>query len=220
MLSIILYLIADIGCGWWGAMLCQNTFSVDLRIFLNLREVITFVKINTFITCLISGFIRATAFILKHNIVVDPKALFYIYLNFWLADLNAVLILSGFLLSWIYVPFSRENISERTIKKFSVIMLLAFIVIFVLFMKNHAMLYLIAVAIIGALYFSWIYGHLVATALLFIISNLCLAHFVAFETQHLLSFNTGFYPEVAIGLLLFALCTFYIGHVTLDSKKA
>ena len=46
MLSIILYLIADIGCGWWGAMLCQNTFSVDLRIFLNLREVITFVKIN------------------------------------------------------------------------------------------------------------------------------------------------------------------------------
>lgn len=217
--STLLYLTADIGCGYLGARLCQNTFSTDIRILLNLREGIQFFKTNALITCSFSGFIRTFSFILNYKESQDIGSVFFTYINLWLADLNAILILSGFLLSWVYVPFSRERISKKTIHKIEIFSWVTWVVLLMLFMKSDWMIYWMITGMLLSLYWSQTYGNLVATALLFIMANLYLAYFMGFQYRHFLYLDIQFYIFVPIILLLWVLCILYIGHCTLEAEN-
>jgi len=215
MVSTLLYLMADIGCGYLGARLCQNIFSTDIRILLNLREGIQFFKTNALITCLFSGFTRTFSFILSCKESQDIGTVFFTYINLWFADLNAILILFSFLLSWVYVPFSRERISKKSIHKIEIFLLIALVVFLMLFMKNDGTIYVMIVSMLLSLYWSQAYGHLVATALLFIIANLYLGYFMGIQYRHSLYFDIQFYIFSPIILLLWTLCILYMGYRTL-----
>jgi len=217
--STLLYLTADMGCGYLGTLLCQNIFSTDIRVLLNLLEGIKFIKMNAFITCLFSSLIRTFSFILSCKASKDVNTMFFTYINLWLADLNSILILSSFLLSWAYVPFSRERISKKAIKKIQLFLLITFIVFLMWFMKSDEVIYLILMMMLLSLYFSRIYGHLVATALLFIITNLCLVYFIGVQYRYFLYFDIKLYLLAPLILLLFTLCTLYIGHSTLQNLR-
>jgi len=109
--STLLYLTADIAGGYLGAFLCRGVFSQDLKPFANLKEGFQFLKINAFAVCLLSSLIRVLAIILNQKEPIHFQVLVFNFIDLWLSDLNAVLVLSGFILSWIYVPFSREKIN-------------------------------------------------------------------------------------------------------------
>ena len=137
---------------------------------------------------------------------------FYDYINLWLSDLNAILILSSFLLSWSYIPFSREKISDQTITKIPTITLGAFIMLSVFFMKKIELGYLIIAAMIIATYASKIYGYLIATLLLFIISTIFLSYFIAVKQQYVQNFGLELYTLIPATLLVFVICILYAGY--------
>jgi len=210
--AIVLYLMADIIGGYVGSVLCGNIFSSDIKPFANLQEVFKFLKTNSLITCLISGLLRISVVVLlNHNIVI------YDCINVWLADLNAILILASFLLSWSYVSFSREKLSEQAITIVPIIMLIMFIVFSMLFMQKIELGYLIIVAMVVSIYFAHVYGYLVATALLFIISAIFLSYFIAVGQQYVDCFGLKLYTLVPIVLFIFAICILYIGHFSIFS---
>ena len=211
---IVLYLMADIVGGYMGSILCRNIFSSDIKPFAKKQEVFKFFKINALITCLISGLLRVSAVVLlNHNIVI------YDCINLWLADLNAILILASFLLSWSYVSFSREKLSEQTITIVPIIMLVMFIIFSMLFMQKVELGYLIIVAMIASIYFAHVYGYLVATALLFIISAIFLSYFIAVGQQYVGYFGLKLYTLVPVFLFIFTICILYIGHFCQRSKN-
>lgn len=170
------YLTADIGCGWLGAFLCQTIFPSEMRMFSNWREWLSFIKVNAVITCLLSSFLRLTPLILTHKI--NSKFLLIQWLNLWLADLNSVLIMTSFLLSWWSVLFNRVKISEKEISKILVFVILGFIVLSILFVKNALLIYLIITAMVLALHLAFRHGYLIATAMLYMISTIYLTFFM------------------------------------------
>ena len=107
--SVVLYCLADIACGYWGAFLCQNSFSSDIRIFKDLKEWWNFFIKNACLVCVLSGGLRWLAFWFNQPTPVAPTIFFYHYIDLWLADLNSILLLSAFLFSWVTIPFSREK---------------------------------------------------------------------------------------------------------------
>lgn len=207
-ISMLLYLLADIGAGYLGARLCQNTFTSDIRPFAKLPDDYQFIILSTFITCLLSSLIRITAVILSHPSLRDPIILVYHFIDLWMADLNAILIFSVFLLSWVYIPFSREKISVRPLKKL-VITTLLFIIVSLLLIQKVEMIYLIIMAAILSIYLSHIYGYLIASALLFIISGLYLCYFIINQQEYLRMFGLVLYSLAPGFLLLYSILIIY-----------
>lgn len=107
--SIFLYCLADIACGYWGASICKNSFSSDIRIFKELKEWWNFFIKNAGLVCVVSASLRWFAFLLSQPTSVSPVILFYHYIDLWFADVNAILVLSAFLFCWVTIPFSREK---------------------------------------------------------------------------------------------------------------
>lgn len=112
--AMVLYLSADILCGYWGAYLCQNSFASDLKIFKNFREWLDFFK-KVAMMCMVSAGLRCMAIFLKPGLLLSFKAAFFYYLDAWFADLNAILILGTFLFSWVYIPFSRAQVDYKVV---------------------------------------------------------------------------------------------------------
>jgi len=213
--AMLLFLIADIGGGYIGAHWCQNVFSSDIKPFANLQENWHFFKINAFVTCIISSLLRwgVTIWLPTHNLSV------YAYIDLWLADLNAILVLSGFLLSWAYVPLSREKICEKIITKASIMVLVLFIIASILFMQKFILIYFIVAAMLISLYCAYTYGYLVAMVLLFIISSIFLGYFIAHKQQYLDYFGLGLYTIAPISLLVYVVCMLYVGHFQVSNLR-
>lgn len=116
--SLLLYSLADMGGGYLSAYYCQRNFSQDINPFSNWKETVNFLKIDAFLICVLSAFFRGVAFGLlsfsSSSLETLPSydlSFYAIYFfDFWLADLNAILVISAFVLSWVTVPQSREKI--------------------------------------------------------------------------------------------------------------
>jgi hypothetical protein len=109
---LCLYLMADIVGGYWGAKLCQNSFSSDIRLFKDLKEWWNFFIKQAACICVFSAACRCLAMFVNQyhqnpEISVSTNTWIWYYIDLWLADLNAVMILSAFLFPWITLPFSR-----------------------------------------------------------------------------------------------------------------
>jgi hypothetical protein len=223
-ISIFFYLIADVGCGCLGAVICQNIFSSDIRPFSNRQETYKFIKMNALITCTLSSLARMVALIptLLEN-KVKFNFIFFTYVDLWLGDLNSILILSSFLLSWVYVPFSREKILtthlRKSVKILFIITLVALIGFSLALIKKYQLIYFYIIAMLLSLYISYFYGYLIATGLLFIIASLYLAYFIVHQYQFLIYLGIVLYTLVPAFLLLFTLCALYAGHFKLRNKS-
>lgn len=159
-----------------------------------------------------SALVKIGAICLKQNIS------FYDCLDLWIADLNGVLTMSGFLLSWAYVPFSREKISEKPITVVVVVVII-FTLFSAFFMKNAALAYLIAGAMISSICISYYYGYLIATGLLFIISAIYLSHFMALKQQYMHCLGLEIYTLFPILLFVFSVGILYTGHYRIQLKR-
>lgn len=186
--TIYVYLFADLGAAWLGAYFSKNIFFLDLDPLIIQNKLLNFIKKMFFICCLSS-------------LIKIKKLLWLNYINLWVADLNAILIIASFVLSWIYVPFSQYKISHQLIKKSSTIILIFFIASSILFMKNIGIIYLIIINMITAIYWAYYYGFLIATILSFIISSIYLTYFIKHQDLSLYS---------PIVLLVFVICMLYV----------
>ncbi len=210
--SIILYLTADIGFGCLTAFLCQAVFSSDIRPFAAWCEVLNFIKINLFVT-LFSSLLRLIAFALIMDTSNKQSILLFNYIILWLADFNAIFILSAFLLSWVTIPFTREKISQEPFKKTFGITFIIFITCSLLFTKKYDMIYFYILSMFWSIYMSYLYGYLIATGLLFVMSSIYLVYFIAHKEQFVLNFGMGQYSLVPMLLFAFSLCMIYTGHL-------
>ena len=210
--TIFLYLIADLLGAWVGAIWCKNIFFSDVNHLINKKILLAFVAKNAAITCFISSFIKILAIILINQTTYGVKILLYNYINLWLADLNAILIIPSCILSWVAILFNQQNIYYKNIKILSIITIL-FILLSMLFMQQLELIYLIIIATITAIYAAYYYGYPIATLLLFVISSIYLCYFIAFKYQYLLYLGNLLYISIPMVLLLFALGMLYLSLV-------
>ena len=210
---IFSHLFADLFGGWLGSHLCKDVLFFNTNHLTNAHEVLKFIKKNAFITCFISSLTRMLPTVLTDKLNCGSKILLYNYIDLWLADLNAILIIASFILSWTYVLFNQYRISDQKIKQSSIIILITFIIFSMMFMKKIELIYLIIITMMLTVYCAYYYGYLIATFLLFIVSCIYLTYFMAFKNQYLLYFSLPLYTLTSIILLLFTICMLYVNLI-------
>jgi len=215
---ILQNLTADIGGGYFGALLCRNVFSSDVKPFSNTKELIIFLSINAFITCPLSSIIRIITPKWGCNVSSSLNTLLYQFANIELASLNAIIILSYFTLTWYCVPFSREKISKKSINKLSVVVFALFMVGMILLLRDRESIYILSIGMFLFIYAAYYYGCLIGSLLLFIISNLYLVYFIIHQQYYLEYLGPKLYLAVSILILIYSLCLLYISQVKERSK--
>lgn len=181
LISTVLYLSADIIPSFIGALLCQKILSSDINPFAKHKEWLQFIKINALFTCTLSSIFRIILWIFIQQKTIDLKIFFLNYLSLWLADLNAILLLSGFLLSWINVPLSRVKILKKPLSKWIVLSYITLMIISLVFIQQPWSIYSILILMLASLYLSRLYGYLIASALTFITATFYLAYFIKLD---------------------------------------
>jgi hypothetical protein len=190
---LILYSIADVGCGFIGAFLSQRILSSDIKPFENRQECVQFIVINALITCVLSSSLR----------IMTVKFNLYHYIDLWLGDLNATLIFSGLLLTWLCVPFSREKIFTRPINKLPLIVFSISAAVYIILMPAETWIYLIIATMVFSVYLSYVYGSLIGTALLFLVSSTYQIYFMLFKQYYYLEFGLTLYTVIPIALFVY-----------------
>lgn len=202
---IIFYLIADVGACSVGVLLCQNSFSSDNPWADNLGEWLGFIAVNLGITSLISSITRMIPIYLNNYTHMTNTTLFYNFIDLWLADLNAILVLFGFSITWLYLSYSRGSVTPNgKIKKIPLLSALFFIILSALFMQRYAFNYLIAISMLLSLYLSCKYRIIIATALLYFTSFLYLAHFTINKYQFLQNYGIEYYTLIPMILFIYS----------------
>jgi hypothetical protein len=210
------YILADIGVAYLSARLCQKTLSSDIRPFSNGREVLKFLKINMFISCPLSSILRMLAFF-EDAKFFESKAnpisfvlqdIFLYYIDFAMSDLSSILIFSSFLLSWVYVFYSREKISPFPIPAF----IFTNVLLYVLFEKIDISI-LFLVAIILSVLWSYIFGYIIATALMFLLSIASLGYFIAQKQYYTVNVSLPIQTATYLFLVLYVLIILRVGHI-------
>lgn len=217
LITIFLYLIGDIAGGYLGASLSQNTFKKDIRIFSDAKSLKHFILINALITSTFSSVYKLIALIVEQIRISNKAALpflelVYNFIELWLSDLNALLVIGGLLLSWISVPFSRERIIEGKFNKQHILMFLLILIASIYSMKTIDGIFIIVIAMYFSLFLGYRYGSLVITANMFIYSSLYLAYFIGFKEQYLITFTQPLYGVVILGLSIYVLICLYLAH--------
>lgn len=214
-ITIFFYLIADVGVGYFGVWLCQNSFASDNPWSANPGEWFGFITINLCITSLISSVIRMIPIFLNTTPAMTLASMFYTYITFWLADLNAILVLFGFSITWLYLAYSRGAIvPEGKVGKIPFLAVLICIILSALFMNRFQFNYFIAMSMLLSMYLSFKYRIIIATALLYFTSFLYLAHFTVSKQQFLQDYGLEIYTLVPVILFIYSagmLCLSSIG---------
>lgn len=212
--SIPLYLIADIGGGYLGAMLSQKILTSEIRPFANWQEMLKFLKVNAFITCPFVCLFQMMGVICSPNIEGDSVALIGLLSLLWLSDLNGILVVSGFLLSWTCVFYSREKVSPFPISSF-----ILFIISIYLFMFSADIFYLLLFAMAISFIWALLCGYLIATALLFLIA---FSYLMVISTQAQFSLQylgLILYACLLILLFAYAMAMLWVGHVVTNNSS-
>lgn len=211
MSSIFLYMIADLGGSYIGVHLCRSVFSSDFAVYTHSKEGLRFVMINAFTSCLLSSVLRIVAVMLYVANPMSLKTLGYYWVNFWLADLNGIIVLSGFFLSWISVYLGREAILHKNIPKHHTKIVWLFMITGILLLKKAEFM---VIAVLFSLYISYCYGVLMATVSSYILTIVFLRYFIIYQQVHLDYLGLHLYTLIPCALLFFLLFIMYIGQRT------
>lgn len=202
---VLFYLLADVGACFLGVLLCQNSFSTDNPWSNNLKEWLGFITINFFITSCLSSLIRMIPFLLTKSTDMTFPVLFYNFIDLWLADLNAILVLFGFSITWLYLAYSRGSILlDEKMEKIPLLAVLACIILSAFFLKKIEFEYLILMSMLLSIYLSYRHGIIMATALLYFISFLYFAHFMIGKQQFLQNYGIELYTLVPLVLFIYS----------------
>lgn len=202
---VLFYLLADVGACFAGVLLCQNSFATDNPRSDNLGEWLGFIATNLCVTSIISSLLRMIPLLLTKGVDMTFGFIFYNFMDLWLADLNAILVLSGFAITWLYLAYSRGSILfNEKMEKIPVFSVLVCIICSILFLKQIEFYYFIALSMALSLYLSYRYGIIMATALLYLISFLYFAHFMIGKQLFLKSYGIAFYTLVPIILFVYS----------------
>lgn len=242
----ILYSCIDLICGYIGAKICLTVFTTDIRPLADRLAAGTFFNTIAFVICPISASLKFAVinfhyFFANTSPLLPTKLTAYDCLQLWLADLNATLVIASLLLSWVYVPFSREKIfcypnvhdSEQELKpdilncsfwprmlafwsRLPRVALFAFTALFIaaaiIFISKVQAIFLIAAAAPMVLYFAYKHGYLIATALLFILASVFTAYFSIWHQLYWQQSNSIAYTVIPLTLLVFSILILFAGH--------
>lgn len=211
MSSIFLYMIADLGGSYIGVHLCRSVFSSDYAVYTHSKEGLRFVMINAFTSCLLSSVLRIVAVMLYVANPMSLKTLGYYWVNFCLADLNGIIVLSGFFLSWISVYLGREAILHKNTSKLPAKIVWLFIIMSMLVLKKAGVM---VMAVMFSLYLSYYYGVLMATVSSYILIMIFLRYFVTQQQAYLNYLGLHLYTLIPCGLLSLLILVLYIGQKT------
>lgn len=154
--ATFLYIAADLGLGCYAAFLSDAILSADIRTFSNDKETLKFLKTNAII-CLFSGLLRLIADFINFHPEISLTNILFNYIDHFFADLNGILIIFSFLISWVHVPFTQEKVFRGALNKLPAI-LITLLILGILLYMNHSSLHIFIIAILAALYLSYMYG--------------------------------------------------------------
>ncbi len=199
LITILLYVFADVGCGVMGAYICQNIFKNDIPRLLNFKTILKFIMLNAVTICLVSAGLRISA-LLNAN-VINSSEILNIFITFWLADLNSIILVFMFLFTWMSVYLSRERISIRNFSKIQVILLLVLIAGSVVFINNILFIALLIPMILISIFLAYWYGIVLGSGLAYATGIIYSAYFMQHFNYYFNLLGANFY---FIALLLFA----------------
>lgn len=207
--SLLLYLTADLGCSYLGVKLCKSVFSSDNLVYVDSKEWRNFVIINACASCFLSSLLRLLAVVFYTTNTMSLETLGYNWLTLWLADLNAIIVFSGFFLTWMTVHLRRERIVRHPLSNCNKVGLLLFVISCAVLMKKIEFI-LFAVGI--SLYLANSCGVLIATASSYALTVTFLIYVMFHQQQYLNDWGIQRYVLISCTLLCFLLSIQYIGQ--------
>ncbi len=198
--SIILYSMADIVCACLGAYLCRPIFASDIPKHITLTLWVRFLLMSALVSGL-SGLLRLSALLMQEQTLPALMAIFYIYMDLWLADLNAIIIFYTFLTTWLSIYMSREKVSNKRISWYHIAAFILYITVCILMMKKTALIYVLCAGMVMTMFFAYVHGIVIATLLMYVMSMLYLSYFVGHQIEFLKWL--GFRGYTLVPVLLF-----------------
>lgn len=209
LISEVIYLLADIGGGYLGAVLCQKVLSSDIKPFFNAKETVKFFKINALWICPLSGLLRLISFALDHKFdIIQLKTVSVYFLGLMLADLNGILILSGFFLSWAYVFYSREKVSPLPHFTFFLTLMMSYV-----FIHDWSLSALFLFVMVLSMVWASLFGYLVAGLLGLFCSIAVLIIYIGKQEFLIDQLGIGLWIAAPILLLAFNVSLMLLGHL-------
>lgn len=265
--TLVLYLTADIGFGCIAAYFCNTILSSDIRSFASRRESLQFLKTNATV-CLFSSLFRSIGDFNHLSAKISFSDMILFYFDHFIADLNGILILSVFLISWVTIPFTGEKIFRGALtkypatllallilsallfmnrsslhviiiailvslyvlfiygrkksllfndklKKAPLIVLFIFLILSLLFLNSLKLTFFIILIMFASLYLAYVYGYLIATGLVFMLSSIYMACFANLKEILVQHYGVAMYSFVPIFLFFYIITTIRIGHLKL-----
>ncbi len=208
--ALFLYISADLGGAYLVVRWCQSVFTSDHSIFVDTKEWLRFV-IYASIGCLLSGALRMIAILLSDMSHLSLETVGHHVLSLWIADLNAIIVFTGFFLTWISVYLGRERVFRQKITIYHRVWWLVWGLCCVGFLMKIQCLLL---AIILSLYLSYRFGMLIATAVSYVLTTLFLIYFTFNQAYLLHDLGLLLYTLIPCGVLSFLLAMICIGQST------
>lgn len=202
--SILLYSSADIACAYLAAHLCRNIFTSDIPYHGTMKSWARFTRVSASVCCL-SGFLRLIALVLADNTLPSFMTLFYIYIDLWLADLNAIIIFYAFLSTWLSIYMSRERMSTKKINYYQMAAFAIFVIMSIVMMKKIVLIYLLVLGMGATIFFAYAHGIVIATLLVYVISMLYLGYFMGQQIYFIKWLGLAGYTLIPGMLFLFVL---------------
>lgn len=197
--SLFLYISADLGGAYLGARWCQMIFTSDQSIFVARKEWLRF-AIYVSLICFFSGLLRMLVILVHDTNHMPVETVGYYFLNLWIADLNAIIVFTGFFLTWISVYLGRERVFRQKSTTLSKICWLLWGLSCLAFLKKIEFLLL---AILLSLYLSYCFGILIATAVSYALTTLFLICFTFNQASWLHHLGQSMYILIPCSVLSF-----------------
>ncbi len=203
-LPLTLYLLADIVPAFIVTLIWKSIFKTDDFESNQPQEWLQFILITMLFTCFLSAGIRLLAFYdLVHNLSFSNILSQFIQL--WFADINAVIVLYSFLISWLYIMYSRSLIrrARQIIKKMSFWLFLLCLGSALTTFHSLAFCYWIFASMQLSLYLTYRAGMTFGTAFMYAISFIYFAYFTLHKADFIFHYGLKLYTLISIVLFTY-----------------
>lgn len=208
-LFIFFNCLADVGCGWLGARLCQSVFSSDVMPLISMKEWVRFFKISALVS-LMGSMVKTAPQLLQYKTITWNFFLYQVGIG--LGFLNGVLVLFWFVVSWLSLLYSREKILFFN-NMWNILGLVFFIIFCMLAMKQFELIYAIAAGAFISFFMAYYFGAAIASLLLYLVSFFYLAYFMVHQATFFSLLGSGFYFFLPLLLLVFIIVLFLIVYM-------
>jgi hypothetical protein len=201
--AVFFYTAADIIPAFLVTSLTKNTFKTYDFTSNQWRDWLRFILITMGITCLMSASFRLPVYWMPMT-ESSFSSVLYAYIMLWLADINAILVLFSFSISWLYVMYSRGlKFKKADLKRWP---LWAFLICFGFALgslKSLTFGYWIAASMLLSLYLSYQTGTILGTALMYGVSILYFAYFSLHKADFIFHYGIKSYTLIFVVLFIY-----------------